>query len=70
MGSLEQLIRIGLLTAGGAIFGSGVAESAEYQAGVGAAIQLGTFAWWLYRNSKSKVVPKEATVRLPKESGR
>lgn len=70
MGSLEQLIRIALYTAGGILLGKGVTDSAEFQTGVGALIQLGTVGWWYYQNRKTKVVPQEAKVTMPKESGR
>ena len=52
MTSVEQLIRIGLFTAGGFFLGDGVANSEMYQAAVSGLIQVGTFAWWMYRNSK------------------
>lgn len=54
MTSIEQIVRIGLFTVGGYFLGDGVASSAEYQQAVGAAIQLGTFAWWFYRNRQTR----------------
>lgn len=53
MGSIEQLIRIGLYSLGGYVLGDGIANSAEYQAAVGGLIQVVTFAWWVYRNRKT-----------------
>lgn len=54
LGTVEQLVRIGLYAAGGAVLGNGVAESAEFQAGVGAVMTAGSFLWWTYREWKLK----------------
>lgn len=53
MGSMEQLIRIGLYSIGGYVLGDAIANSAEYQAAVGGIINVGTFVWWMYRNRKA-----------------
>ena len=50
MGSMEQLIRIGLYTVGGYLLGDGVAQSAEFQGAIGGVVAIGTFAWWFVRN--------------------
>jgi hypothetical protein len=50
MGNIEQLIRIGLFTAGGYLLGDGIAQSAEFQGAVGGIMQVGTFVWWMIRN--------------------
>lgn len=52
MTSIEQIIRIGLFTAGGYFLGEGVANSEMFQTAVSGAIQVGTFVWWMYRNFK------------------
>lgn len=54
MGNYEQLIRIALYTVGGYVFGDAVANSADFQAAVGGLITVGTFAWWAFRNYKTK----------------
>lgn len=46
---MEQLIRIALYMLGSFLFGDGVAQSAEYQAGIGAIISTVSFIWWLLR---------------------
>lgn len=52
MGSIEQVIRIGLYTAAGYLLGDAVAQSAEFQGAVSGLIGIGTFAWWFYKNRK------------------
>ena len=52
MGSIEQVIRIGLQLGAGLILGDAIANSAETQAAIGGVISVGTFAWWLVRNRK------------------
>lgn len=54
MGNYEQLIRIALYTAGGYIFGDAIANNADFQAAVGGLIAVGSFAWWAFRNYKTK----------------
>lgn len=49
MGLFEQLARIALYIIGSILFGDGVAQSAEYQAGVGAIITGASFLWWAWR---------------------
>lgn len=54
MGNYEQLIRIVLYTAGGALFGDAVANSEDFQAAIGGVISVGTFIWWAVRNRRAK----------------
>ena len=49
MGLFEQLARIILYIVGSILFGDGAAQSAEFQAGVGAVITAGSFIWWAWR---------------------
>ena len=49
MGLFEQLARICLYIIGAVLFGDATAQSAEYQAGVGALITGGSFVWWAWR---------------------
>ena len=49
MGLFEQLARICLYIIGAVLFGDATAQSAEYQAGVGALLAGGSFVWWAWR---------------------
>ncbi len=52
MGSIEQLVRIGLQFGAGILLGDAAANSAETQAAIAGIISIGTFVWWLIRNRK------------------
>ena len=53
MGSIEQVIRIGLQLGAGLLLGDAIANSAETQAAIGGVISVGTFIWWYIRNRKT-----------------
>lgn len=52
MGSIEQVIRIGLQLGAGVLLGDAIANSAETQAAIGGVVSIGTFVWWLLRNRR------------------
>lgn len=54
-GTVEQLIRILLYMLGGAVLGDGVANSEEFQTGIGAVMTALSFLWWAYREWQVKV---------------
>jgi hypothetical protein len=44
--SIQQVLRIGLYTVGGAVFGDGIADSEIFQQAIGGVMSIGTFVWW------------------------
>lgn len=46
----EQVLRMALTSLGTYMFGDAVAQGAEFQGAIGAAITLCGFVWWYFRN--------------------
>ena len=55
----EQVLRMALNSLGTYMFGDAVAQGAEFQGAIGAAITLGGFAWWYFRNRTVQSNTKE-----------
>jgi hypothetical protein len=53
---LQQLVRIVLYSGGAFLFGQAVADGAQFQAFIGAVVQVIAFGWWVIRErSKAPV---------------
>lgn len=48
LGTIQQLVRIVLYSAGGIFFGSGVADGDLFQQVLGASGAIVAFFWWLF----------------------
>jgi hypothetical protein len=46
--TIQQVLRIVLYAAGGALLGKSVTDGAQFQALVGGLLSVGSFVWWWF----------------------